>query len=289
MKIRFFALLFFLGIFFISTTADAVTIAPLRQTAVVDAGKEVIVSLFVINNTEEPFTVTPEVDAFSIDEKTGAAIFGVFDTAKQWLVPVEKELVLLPEEHGQFHFIVRPPADALPGAHYLGLFAKKSAENGQVGLGSRVGSLFFLHIAGDVTESLQKKDFSFTAPVLTRGESAVHIDLENNGNIHVVPQGKIIFQNWRGGVINEVVFNEAGEKILADGRFKRTVDLPPLSFKDIGKVQATLQLQYGVTQQILGGKSSFWYVPVWSVVVCGSVILIVLLAGLYGFLKKKSK
>ncbi|PIT86277.1 MAG: hypothetical protein COU33_04090 [Candidatus Magasanikbacteria bacterium CG10_big_fil_rev_8_21_14_0_10_43_6] len=285
MKRCFFLLFLCVGFLGYVSSAHALTIAPLRQTAVVEAGEDMTISLFVINETDTPFVVTPEVDAFVIDEQTGVALFGQPDIAKQWVTPVEKRIALQPGEHGQFQFIVHPPVGTLPGAHYLGLFAKSSAGDGQVGVGSRVGSLFFLHVAGDVTELLVQKDFSFNTKSIWQRTRDVYIDISNEGNIHVVPTGKIVVHNWRGKTISEIPLNTKEEKILAGGRFKRTFSFPSLSIFDIGKVEATLHMQYGLTNQLFTRSISFWYVPLGSMV--GVFILLGTFVGMVWFFKKR--
>ncbi len=283
MKRILFALLF-ACVVLLPLAVEALTVAPLRQTTAVNPGEETVASIFVVNETDAPFTVTPEVDAFIADPETGSAVFGAADAALSWITPQQQALTLAPQEFGQLDFTVRPPADVPPGAHYLGLFAKKCAGDGYVGVGSRVGSLFFLHVAGAMVESLSVRDFSVGSRSLFEHSATVFLDIKNSGNIHVIPEGTIVIRDWRGNSMEHIAVTQHA-KVLAGGQLQREFVVAPHAWWHVGKITATLQMPYGVTERIATAQVSWWYVsPVVGFAGLGLGILVLLI-----FLKKRTR
>lgn len=284
-------LFFFLMIcFFVPTHAGALTIAPLRQTAVVDPGDATTIPVFVVNDSDEAVTVAPEIDGFDIDSASGTPRFGVADAAKSWVTPAHSDLTLAPGETGQMTFVVSIPKDAIPGAHYLALFARSAPAEGQIGVASRVGMLLFLHVAGEVKEVGELRDFSAGTYWYKSRPFQLFVDIGNTGNIHVVPSGTITLRNWRDTVVAEQNINEVGDKILAGGRWQRAFNMTaPIT--SIGKIKARISIFYGATEQVMTDEIEFYYVPLWvvygGVFVTGAVAIVI--GRHVGKIKEKNK
>ena len=255
-------------IFFLILPARAITISPTRQTIVVDPGKEQTVRFTIENPGQEFLTVTPTVDAFSLDEKTGRPLFGVTDVATTWVTPADRSFVLRPKQRAEIPFDVVIPVDAEPGAHYLGLFVQVKASNaeGAIGVASRIGSILFLHVGGEVVEEVQRESFTavrvwnFTTPI------EAELRLKNNGSIHAIPVGKVEVSTQFGGVREVLPLNAAQRKILPGAVWSETYMIPHLRWRDTGPITLTASMEYGLNKKIIIDRVQVWYLP-WKLVV----------------------
>lgn len=264
LKKSFFLLfLIFLGQFFFFQNAKAFSIFPARYTFVVDSGKTAVASVQIYNDEDQPIQVTAEVDAFALDSDTGHTQFGQSDPAKSWIQASVSSLTLSPEQKQTVDFTIAVPPETPAGSHYLGLFLKQKSAAGQVGLGKRIGTLLFLHVGGEVSEKLQIQDFSFEKE---RGNRNFHIQLQNNGSIHLMPGGNVRLFNFWGAQISGIPVNQNQRKVLPNADWRETLTLKNLGISSIGKIRADLTVEYGLTGQIVQSTIYFWYFPWWSIV-----------------------
>ncbi|MBD3311223.1 MAG: hypothetical protein GF349_01845 [Candidatus Magasanikbacteria bacterium] len=267
-----------LFIFFLFFPQDifALSIFPLRQTVVINPGESSQVELLVKNEKDETVEILPEVDAFTIDGQSGAAIFGVDDVAVSWINLSNESLVLEPGEDSGFVFSVQVPANAEPGTHYLGLFAKTIPSEGQIGVGSRVGSLLFLHVAGTIKEQLIRQDFSSDERIYFSKPVELKLKLENVGTTHVVPEGRIIVKNLFGDVVDDMAINPNKRKVVPHTSWHGEYTIESLDLKDLGPNKIQLVLNYGMTNQVITESISFWYLPTWVILSILGVFLTVI-------------
>ena len=279
MFIRRLSLLFFLLIaVFLPSSVFALNISPVRQTHVIDPGKSQQLELVVKNDDLFTITVVPTVDAFSIDEHSGTAIFGKKDDAIAWVKPEFFSIDLLPGEEKTIVYHAAIPESAEPISHYLALFAEQVSTDGQIGVGSRVGSLVFLHIAGPVIESIVLEDFSASQENLLQ-EPEVHLRIRNSGSMHIAPKGNIILTNWWGKEIGVYPLNPLDRKVLPGESWDQTyafTDLVPQAF---GKMKMHMNVQYGLEEKNMNAWSTSWYVPkhifmILSVIILGIFLLL---------------
>src|SRR3989338_8591671 len=139
------AVAYFFGL---ASPVHALVVFPARETIIVNPGETRVVSLHVKNDGQEQTAVFGEADAFDIDE-FGSAVFGKKDEALKW-IQTSSVLIDLPEGAEEtITFTIRVPAEAEPGMHHLGLFAREAPKiNGAVALGVRGGMLLFLQVGG---------------------------------------------------------------------------------------------------------------------------------------------
>jgi hypothetical protein len=284
-----FPLLFFclFFLFFPTSSANATQIWPARQTAVVESGTVQTVPLNVTNDGGERVLLVPEVSPFRIDGNSGAPIFDQEDSASDWIRVVPDRMLLEPGQSGTFSFAISVPEDAEVRAHYFGLFARQSSGGGTVGVGSRVGSLLFLHIAGEIREDLVRTSFSVNREPGSGGAFRARFSLENIGSIHVVPKGTISVQNMRGEEMQSFPLNAADRKVLPDDTWHGEYLIDTLTWRDIGRITISADVKYGISGKELHDARAFWYVPMW--LVSSFVALAVLLAALFVGFKKRKK
>ncbi|MBU0597120.1 hypothetical protein KJ641_01055 [Patescibacteria group bacterium] len=275
--------------FFIVGHVRATTISPIRQTAVVDLGSSETFDLEVTNDSESTKIYLPEVDSFSIEPSTGAAIFGSEDIAVNWIEVEPNNIRLLPGRKGSFVFTVNTPKDTEPSSHYLGLFAKEQPAEGQVGVGSRIGSLLFLHVAGPVVEGLVEQRFETTKKIYKSPPVDFLLRLKNHGTIHLIPQGRLVVRGWLGEEIVSFEINSDGRKVLPGDTWEETYQISEEELGTLpGRVKADFEIYYGLSEKTIKGSSSFWYLPNWFLVFVFSPLLILfIILLLWKILKKK--
>jgi len=266
----------------------AISISPARQMATVDAGKTQTVPLHVVNNEDVSLVLLPEVSAFVLDEENGSPIFDQESAATSWVSVEPAFLELEPGGDGEFLFTITVPENQEPGSHYLGLFARSSPPDGaQVGIGSRVGSLLFLHVAGVMYEDVVRTSFFIERGSVFDPQLRAHLALQNVGTIHVEPVGNVSLENSRAGRHGEQALNPNNKKILPDGTWQGVYDFDALSWKDIGKVDVVAEVTYGVSKKQMTDRVSFWYIPLdFFLLVAGGVIVII---GILFFVRRKKQ
>lgn len=255
-------------------SVDALSISPVRQTLILDDGTSKLVEIAVFNESPELIFVQGEVDAFGINEENGNIRYGVHDEAKRWVTPQGGPQPLAPGEEKKISFLVDIPKGVPPASHYLTLFASAEPTNaGNVTAKTRVGSLFFLHVAGQVTEDLQVLDFSTRREWYTKGPVDVQVLLENKGNILAFLDGKVQIHHPWGGIWYEEDI-PLGQKVLAGNRWKQRFDGIDLTWRDIGKHEVSIALTYGAQGKGLTAHTSFYYIPVWLYLGAGFLIFL---------------
>jgi len=101
------------------------------------------------------------------------------------------------------------PTKIKPGGLYGGVFvtAINSSPNNGTRVSTRIGSLIFLRIKGDLRETAEVKNFNLISNrkiLLTRSPAKFQIVFENQGNIYLNPYGMIEIKNWRGRVVERL-------------------------------------------------------------------------------------
>lgn len=245
--------------FFIFTPdIKAISLAPAKQTIIVKPGKSEIASIEITNNSGSEKVFTPEIDAFKIDEKAGIPVFGQRDSALSWIVPIKKEIAVKPGKKGILSFVISAPKNAEPIGHYIALFAKEKTQAVQMPVGNRVGSLLFLYIEGKMEEKLAIISFS-PQKIVTDKKTKIFLVLKNLGNIHVIPEGEIVVNNWIDRQIARIKINELNRKILPNGSWSAEYEIPLYpSFFNIGPLKAKASIRYGLTRQSIDISAPFW-------------------------------
>ncbi|PIR74630.1 MAG: hypothetical protein COU35_01470 [Candidatus Magasanikbacteria bacterium CG10_big_fil_rev_8_21_14_0_10_47_10] len=262
-------------------TVHALTVAPLKHTVTLDPGGQTTVPIFIVNDGDKAVRVQAQIEGFSVDPDTQNIQYNVPDAATAWIQADRTDISLAPGEHDQINYQLLVPADALPGAHYLTLFANEQASSqDQISFGTRVGTLLFLYVAGDIEEEIVTQEFRSARTWYTAHSASFFLRVKNTSNIHVIPQGTFTLTNWRGNEIVSSDINSAGDKILAGGEWARAFEDIRLPVTAIGKVRARIYVQYGLSHKVLSDEITVWYIPRWLYIVGGIAIVILLLAGI---------
>lgn len=262
---------FLLTFFLIPQRVRGIMISPLRETVVIAPGNFRVVKIKVRNDEQIKKLLVPEVDSFSIDPNNGRAVFGQADGAEKWVAAKPTTVILDPGKEQDIEFTITVPESAEPRSRYLGLFIKENPTEGQVEVGSRVGSLLFLHIAGEAREELSVTRFGLQLGKIFSWS------IRNNGTIHAIPEGEFVARNLWGREIVRGQFNPNNWKLLPNETWDRNHDMTDqLRWYDVGLIRTELAVKYGLQKKMLTIRTEQWYLPLTHIV----VVIVLLIAGL---------
>lgn len=217
-----------------------------------------------------------------------------------WLELESSVVTLKAGESRDVRFLIRVPVQTLAGGQYAALFFSTVSPfqlaQGKILTGARTGTLLLVTVDGGVSRKLDLQDFQ-----LTDGESLHHLPvsfevvMKNEGNVHIVPEGRILIKNMLGLETTSLEINPSHAYILPgsmrrfrvmwqhvlprlnEGGFWHEVWEEGRNFA-IGKYTATLMIEGG------GSKSRVFWVWPWHLflVLVGGLILFLLLTRQYG-------
>lgn len=273
--------------------ARAFEISPVKSLFTVDPATSLTVVVKIKNTEKNNLVFKLNVFGMSQDEKGGPVFSRGIDAAESWVYPENNLVNIKSGEIKSVNFIIKIPADALAGSHYLGLAVEPvlSGQGNQSSLSARLVSLLTLQVKGMVEESvaIEKWELNNESPSLAAVRSDMNylakdnsklkfdLSLKNSGTMEVLLRGAIAVRNWKG----EELFSEPiilGNKLLAGSRrvlqpeivLKNGVNLP-------GLYQAQVKINYGRTNQVVSAIAYIWYFPQWSKV-ASALLSIILLA-----------
>lgn len=170
--------------------------------------------------------------------------------------------------------LISIPTDAQPGGLYgsivIGTVTSAAEQTPKGGSSAgispvitRIGSLFFIRVEGDVKEDLQFKEFSLRnhKNILSSGPIDFQLLYENNGTVHENPYGIIRVKN----LFNTEIIKIEVEPwfILPDSLREREVSWnAPFLF---GRYVATAEINRGYKNIIDTREIVFWVIP-WKVI-----------------------
>lgn len=262
-----------------STTTQNLGITPAIIEKVVSTVKPIKGTLEIFNLTNFPLPIHAFISSFSpkdlIDIPENKR--SIYD-ASEWITVNEPDFILQPKSRRIILYSIKAPKNAEPGGHYATIFFQPlvpeqvlSPQN--LYIIERVGTLVLLTVPGDITENIKIANFS--VPHFSQfGPVPLTLSLENTGNTHVRPRGKIEIVNFQGKVIFAIPLNEG---LIIPGTTK-TYTIPFGNKNTFGKFYARATILYGTDQQhITATSNSFWVVPYISIVTISIAIIVIAL------------
>lgn len=181
------------------------------------------------------------------------------------------------------------PLDAEPRGYYGALIVSNEPEvfseeqskesEGKARLVSRIGSLFFLRINGEGQESGSLQDFKVIGPkkaFYERNPKGFEILFKNEGNVHLVPYGKIIIRNMLGREVMMIPV-DAYFSLPNSVRY-REVFMPEGT--GLGRYTAELSLYKGYSNENEEVSLAFWIIP-WKILIATFAGLFILISAIY--------
>ncbi|MBU0646504.1 hypothetical protein KJ611_03475 [Patescibacteria group bacterium] len=281
-------------------SAQAFSVAPGIVEISSDRGQTIETSISLINIADTAITVYLSKQKFEPNESSGAPKFIPYDDNHSGLVdwlqfPADRITVEARTKVDVPVSIVVP--NDIPSGGYYGaaVFSEAPHEivatNG-ASINAKTAVLLLLTVNGETDAKIALLDF--TSPQagslvsLPSGEFTYR--LQNQGNVHVQPQGTIILKDILGRIVSVANPNPAEGRVLPNstrtytgqfgpeenGGFVQTVKTQWQNFA-LGPVKAVLDLSYGSNQQVLTSELSFWVLP-WQLLI--TILVIVLILGL---------
>lgn len=285
-------------------TANGFRISPVRSEYTIEKGKSETAQLTLENPSDVATTAQAVVNDFVASDKEDGEPRLVLDenaeapknSFKSLVQPVA-DVELGPREKKDITVILKVPSDASAGGYYGAIRfipSGGSSGSGNVGLTASVGTIMLVTVPGDLNEQLNLVQLSAAQEgtaksFITSGGLEVLTRLQNTGDIHVKPFGKIQVKNIFGKVVEEHEFNSAGS-----GADARANVLPGSTRKFINKLEKkylgryTIEANIGYSSSggdIISSKATFWYMPIWAILVAIAVVVLII-AGIYFLIRK---
>ena len=200
----------------------------------------------------------------SVSEPDPTTLAGWITTPQGGILVPREGTVTIPLE-------IRIPDDASPGGHYAALLIGTRAPDGAsegsaVSVSSSIASLVFLRVAGDVLEQARIREFSTERGVYPTAEARFSMRFENQGNVHLRPQGYITIYNMFGkqrGRIEVNAGNDYGNVLPGSVRKYSFFWESDGGSWDIGRYRAEATIGYGNEEKRFSSANVyFWVLPI---------------------------
>lgn len=270
-------------------------LGPGKTDLVLDPGEKTTKQISITNRLgkEQKFKVEIEDFSGSYDTEQTVKLFGEAKgpySLKDYIHPEVSEFSL---KHGERIIIpvnIEIPQDSQPGGLYASVLVstvpsdEEAEQNkGQTKIISRLGTLFFLRVSGDVTESGSLQSFKLAdseKSFYEKGPIPFEIIFKNDGNVHLAPSGKIEITNLLGKKVGEVTVDSYFA--MPNAARRRVVEWDRDMMFGMYTAKLTLDKNYQTgTSEPDVMSFSFWVMP-WKTI----VIVLIVLAGLLVAAKK---
>lgn len=290
---------------FLSNPVSAFTLRPGIFDISVQPGETHTGTIFVVNdeNAEQTYYITTQ-KFFAKGESGQQEFLPLSDTKglPSWIYFFEPFFILKPGEAREIPFRVRVPLDAAAGGYYAAIFFSTQPPlqkpQGKIVAGARTGSLVLLTVPGALVQKIALNQFTLDDASVSHLPVAFQTTMENQGNVHVKPQGTITIKNYFGSKVARLPLNPNESHVLPESRRQFMVIWQPQPTRPgsgfwheareewrnfaLGRYQATLEVPGGSQQPMQTASLTFFVWP-WHLLICivGFLILLVILARLY--------
>ncbi len=202
--------------------------------------------------------------------------------AQDWIAVELNEFVI---EHGERQFFdvnIKIPETADAGDHYAAVLVsavnpdeekEESAKTAPtVNVRSRVGSLFYIQVKGDIEEKGKIESFETGKKWYEKGPVDFRTIFRNTGTVRLRPFGKIEIRDFRGKLMESLdvpPFNVLRDSVRQDIRHWETDSW-------LGYYKAKLVMNRGYGNIIDEKELSFWIIS-WKKLAIGAIVLAVII------------
>lgn len=202
---------------------------------------------------------------FITDEESysySLASFLSFETDRLELAPGEKKVFLLTVQDRQ---------DLSPGGHYAAVVAKVVSDQGapneiHTRVSPSLSSLILLRKVGGEIFQFTLKNVEFThSGVLFAYPTSISLQFQNDGNIHMVPYGRIDIHDMFGRLLYKGVMNTASAMVLPSSRRIMHVSMRPVEHGlPISLNTMTVVGEDSLKKTRFSYKETFVYINPWA-------------------------
>ena len=235
----------------------------------------------------EPVLFKPRGDGgqpeFYSPQNTGN--LDTMQTLVDWITVPRTEITIPQEQTIVVPLVIAVPETAAPGGHYAAvLIGNKpptgSIEGGSLSVTSSIASLIFLRVAGDVVEDGRMREFSTAQSMYQTAEARFTLRFENEGNVHLRPQGDITVYNMFGKKRGYIPINQEatyGSVLPNSIRSYTFTWASDAGLWDIGRYKAIATVGFGEGDKRFVDATTYFYVlPIIPLLeVLGGVLMLV--------------
>jgi len=209
----------------------------------------------IYNLSDKAIPINTTKEGFSLADKANVPTdkLQIYD-ASSWvsLSMDDTDFILKPGEIRVVTLNIKQPENSSPGGHYAtvyfhGLNPQELLENNSANISIKLGVLVLIQSPGDIHDEIKIKDFS-SSSLSNNSQLTFNLSLENTGNVHLLPTGKINFYN---ALTNELIKSvDLDNKLILPGLVNNyTYNFDP--GYQIGKVSAQAVIKYGAENKVL--------------------------------------
>lgn len=279
-------------------------VSPVREEKTIERGTSIVTKIFVENTTNGTVETKAVINNFVADGESGEPKVDVENKLEisndfRKLVSSIPNFTLEPKQKKEIPVTLTVSKNSSPGGYYGAirfLPANTTNEDAKVSLSASVGTIFLINVPGNLTEKLSLADFAVT----NNGKSgflfinasdgvATLIKLQNTGNIHLKPFGKVQVTK-SGKVVEEFEFNDqqSGSGNVLPGQ-TRAFEHKLKNNNWFGKYTVSANLSYGDGGDLITVNKTFWVIPTWLAVLSVITLVALVFGSIYFFARKSGK
>lgn len=179
-----------------------------------------------------------------------------------WIQFSEDSRTIASKKQALIPFKIIVPENASPGGHFVSLIIRSnnagSIDSSGATLSQEIGSLVLLRVSGEAEESLKISSFSTDKSFYEYAPIDFEIVMQNDGNVHLKPIGKITINNIFGQKVDEI--EVTSKNVLPEASRKLDAKWDPGFL--FGKYTATTSLVYGLDDEIVTSTTTFLVIPI---------------------------
>lgn len=294
------AIFIFLFLFFSPSFCFATTIISPLLDFVADTGQSQKGVVKIFNETKENLFLKASIEVFNTSGEEGSPVY-LPESEKNdylnWFKLEQDSILLKPNQIAIVPFEIDIPKEALPGGYYAVIFWETMPEDNenpaQLNIKSKVGTLIFLKVNGDIKEQAEILDFLIYPPKKYYSDFPLNFAarISNSGNVHLRPTIELEIRN-KFGFSKTFKMNDGGKYILPGsvrrfelvwGEKNKTKDFfsgflfglkNEINNKSLGKHTAILSVNFGAENKIFTKNVDFWFFP-WRLGISTLAVLII--------------
>jgi len=280
-----------------------VVIGPGKSEFALDPGQNATQEIIISNRSGMPKIIDISVEDFQGTDDPEETVKFLGDikgpfSLKDYVKPEINQITLNFGERLRLPIAISIPESAEPGGLYGAVMISASnipeegavqsgAATGKVRVITRVASLFFVRVNGDVQEAGVLSSFKSQKPFYEKGPVSFEITSQNTGNIHLSPYGIMEIKNMLGQTVDE---RQIDPWFVMPGS-TRVREINWNSNFLMGRYTANLSLNRGYNNIVDQKSFSFWVIPwkIMSIALIGLILIVWFLLWVAGHFEFKKK
>jgi hypothetical protein len=191
------------------------------------------------------------------------------NTLADWITVPTQAVSIRREQTYTLPIVINVPENAPPGGHYAAILIgnrppEEPVEGGTVSVTSSIAALVFLRVAGEVNELGRIREFSTERSIYEEALARFSLRFENQGNVHLQPQGDITIYNMFGKKRGFIPINQGNNgygnvlpNTIREFTFMWDSDA---GLWDIGRYRAEATIGYGENEKQFTTSAVYFYV-----------------------------